>query len=105
MRAQQREPKDIASCGLALLALLSALLVTRVPALAADKLPTIGVLWHAANAEEEAAFRGPLREGFATRGYIDGKTAVFDKCYAAEVPVKFDQCASELVAHKVDVFI
>jgi hypothetical protein len=32
------------------------------------KVPVVGVLWHAANATEEAAFRNPLREGFEKLG-------------------------------------
>ena len=69
------------------------------------KLPVVGVLWHAANAEEEAAFRGPLREGLEKLGYIAGKTIVFDECYAAENSEKFKSCAAELVAHNADVLI
>ena len=38
-----------------------------------EKMPVIGVLWHAANAEEEAPFRGPLREGFTNLGYVEGR--------------------------------
>ena len=45
----------------ALLGLFGAGLMTPLPALAGDNLPTIGVLWHAGNADEETAFRVPLR--------------------------------------------
>jgi putative tryptophan/tyrosine transport system substrate-binding protein len=71
----------------------------------ADKLPVVGVLWHAANAEEEAAFRGPLREGFAALGYIDGKNIVFEDRYPAEDPERFERLAAELVGLKVDVLV
>jgi putative ABC transport system substrate-binding protein len=74
-------------------------------AFAADKIPLVGVLWHAGNAEEEAAFRGPLREGFEKLGYAEGKTVIFDECYAAEEPERFKSCATQLVAHNVDVLI
>jgi ABC-type uncharacterized transport system substrate-binding protein len=89
----------------ALALLLAVLQAAPLPAIAADKLPVVGVLWHAANAEDEAAFRGPLLEGFEKLGYVDGKTVVFDECYAAENPEKFKSCAVELVAHNVDVLI
>lgn len=75
------------------------------PAPAGGAMPTIGVLWHAGNADEEAAFRGPLHEGFAKLGYIEGKTVAFDECYAAENPAKFERCAAELVSHGDDVLI
>jgi putative tryptophan/tyrosine transport system substrate-binding protein len=72
---------------------------------AAEKLPVIGVLWHAANAEEEAPFRGPLRDGFVKLGYIDGKNIVFEDRYPAEDPERFERLAVELVALKVDVLV
>jgi len=78
----------------------------RFGAASADgRIPVVGVLWHAATAGEEAAFREPLREGFEKLGYFDGKTVIFDECYAAEDPEKFKSCAAELVSHKVDVLI
>ena len=87
-----------------LLLLLGASLTVHVPAFA-DQLPTIGVLWHAGNADEEAAFRLPLRQGFAKLGYTEGKSVVFDECYAGEDAARFMRCATELVAHKVDILI
>jgi putative tryptophan/tyrosine transport system substrate-binding protein len=75
------------------------------PTLAADRLPTIGVLWHAANADEEASFRKPLREGFAELGYVEGKNIIFLECYPSEDAERFKQCAAELVARRVDVLI
>ena len=72
---------------------------------AAGKPPVVGVLWHAADAQQEAAFRGPLREGFEKLDYVDGQTVVFDECYAAEDPERFKSCAAELVGRHVDVLI
>jgi hypothetical protein len=37
------------------------------------KTPRIGVLWHAANEQEEAVFLNPLRQGLNYLGYIEGK--------------------------------
>ena len=89
-----------------LLALLGGSLIGRPVAVhAADKIPVIGVLWHAGNAEEEAAFLHPLREGFTKLGYVDGKNIVFEDRFAAEIPEQFDRLAAELVALKVDVLI
>ena len=89
----------------ALLALFAAGLVASLPAFAADRLPVIGVLWHAGNADEETAFRVPLREGFSNLGYTEGKNIAFDECYAGENPEGFTRCASELVGRKVDILI
>jgi putative ABC transport system substrate-binding protein len=89
----------------ALLALFGAGLMTPLPALAAGNLPTIGVLWHAGNADEETAFRIPLREGFSKLGYIEGKNIVFDECYAGENAEGFKRCAAELVERKVNILI
>lgn len=74
-------------------------------AYSAEKIPVIGVLWHAGNAEEEAAFLHPLREGFANLGYVEGKNIIFEDRYAAEDPEQFHKLADELVALKVDVLI
>jgi putative tryptophan/tyrosine transport system substrate-binding protein len=43
------------------------------------KVPVVGVLWHAGNAEEEVAFSRPLKAGFADLGYVEGKTIVFEE--------------------------
>lgn len=71
----------------------------------ARKVPVIGILWHAANAEEEKAFSTPLRAGFADLGYVEGRTIRFEDRYPAETPELFDKMAAELVALKVDVIV
>ena len=68
-------------------------------------IPRIGVLWHAGNAEAEAAFIGPLRQGFSDLGYIAGKNIVFEDRYSKQDPALFESFASELVRLKVDVLI
>jgi putative ABC transport system substrate-binding protein len=70
-----------------------------------EKMPVIGVLFHAANAEEEAPFRGPLREGFTNLGYVEGKNIVFEERYPDEQPERFYSLAADLVRLKVDVLI
>lgn len=69
------------------------------------KLPKIGVLWHAASAQEENVPLTAMRQGFAELGYIDGKTVVFEDRFPAEQPERFQSMAEELVAQKVDVLI
>jgi putative tryptophan/tyrosine transport system substrate-binding protein len=69
------------------------------------RVPVVGVLWHAANAEEEVAFSSPLKAGFADLGYIEGKTIVFEERYPAEQKERFDAYAVELVGLKVDALI
>lgn len=65
----------------------------------------IGVLWHAANEQEEAAFIAPLRQGFALLGYVEGRDFVLENRYAAEQPDLFERYARELAALKVDVLV
>ncbi len=37
------------------------------------KIPFVGVLWHAGNAEEEDVYLSVLRKAFNDLGYIEGK--------------------------------
>ena len=38
-----------------------------------NKIPVVGVLWHASSAEEEDVYLGPLRKAFNDLGYTEGK--------------------------------
>jgi putative ABC transport system substrate-binding protein len=69
------------------------------------KVPVIGVLWHAGNAEEEKDFSRPLKAGFADLGYIEGTTIVFEERYPSEQKERFDAYAAELVGLRVDALI
>jgi putative tryptophan/tyrosine transport system substrate-binding protein len=69
------------------------------------KMARIGVLWHAASAEEEAIFLKPLVEGIAQQGYIDGKNVVFEHRFPAEQPERFKALAHELVQLNMDLII
>ena len=69
-----------------------------------NRVPRIAVLWHAANAAEEAPYFESLIEGFRTLGYGDGRI-VLDHRYPDEKPELFTSMASELVASKPDVLI
>jgi putative ABC transport system substrate-binding protein len=48
------------------------------------RLRKIGVLWHAASAEEEAVYLGALREGLAELGYVEGRDIVLENRFPAE---------------------
>ncbi len=38
----------------------------------------VGILWHAANLEEEAVMFGPLSQGLRELGYVEGRNLVFE---------------------------
>ena len=69
------------------------------------KIPRIGVLWHAGNAEEEKVPLGGLVEGFRNLGYVDGKNIVLEHRFPNEQPERFFTLATELAQIKVDVFV
>jgi putative tryptophan/tyrosine transport system substrate-binding protein len=69
------------------------------------KVPRIGVLWHAANAEQEGTNYKAVVKGFADIGYIDGKTVVLEHRFPNEQPAQFRSMAAELVASGVDVLV
>ena len=48
------------------------------------RLRKIGVLWHAASAEEEAVYLGALREGLAELGYVERRDIVLENRFPAE---------------------
>ena len=54
-----------------------------------SKIPTVGVLWHAANAEEEGPYFRALLEGFRELGYVDGLNIKFEALMlcADQVPI------------------
>jgi putative tryptophan/tyrosine transport system substrate-binding protein len=70
-----------------------------------QKIPTVGVLWHAASAEEEAVYLSALRQGLADLGYVEGKNIILENRFPAETPERFNSLAAELVALKVDIFV
>src|SRR5919198_512057 len=69
------------------------------------KIARIGVLWHAASAEEEAIFLKPLVEGIAKLGYVEGKNVVFEHRFPAEQPERFKAMAAELARLDLDMII
>jgi putative tryptophan/tyrosine transport system substrate-binding protein len=69
------------------------------------RIPRIGVLWHAANAEEEGSLFAALVEGFRTLGYVDGQNIILEHRFPNETPERFKSMAAELVSLNVDVLV
>ena len=70
-----------------------------------NKIPVVGVLWHAGNAEEEGPNFNALVEGFNALGYVDQNNIRLEHRFPNEVPDRFRSMAAELVASKVDVLV
>ena len=68
------------------------------------RIPRIGVLWHAGNAQEESPYLESLIEGFRALGYTGGRI-VLEHRYPNELPELFTSMAAELVAAKPDVLV
>jgi putative ABC transport system substrate-binding protein len=66
---------------------------------------TVGILWHAANEEEEAPYLGELRRGLRDLGYIEGQNITLVNTYAAEQYDRFAANAISLVGRNVDVIV
>ena len=70
-----------------------------------NKIPVVGVLWHAGSAEEEDVYLSVLVKAFNDLGYVDGKNIRLDHRFPAENPERFRTLAQELVDEKPDVII
>jgi putative ABC transport system substrate-binding protein len=70
-----------------------------------NKIPVVGVLWHAGSAEEEEVYLSVLVKAFNDLGYIEGKNIHLDHRFPAENPDRFRTLARELVDEKPDVII
>ena len=86
----------------------AALVIAALPSAARaqqeGRIPRIGVLWHAGNAEEESPYLESLIEGFRALGYTGGRIALEHR-YPNELPELFTSMAAELVAAKPDVLV
>jgi putative ABC transport system substrate-binding protein len=69
------------------------------------KIPKIGVLWHAASAEEEAVYLSAVRQGLSDFGYVEGQNVTLENRFPAEIPERFVSLAAELAALKVNVLV
>jgi putative tryptophan/tyrosine transport system substrate-binding protein len=70
-----------------------------------NKIPVVGVLWHAGSAEEEEVYLSVLVKAFNELGYVEGKNIHLDHRFPAENPARFRVLAQELVDEKPDVII
>jgi putative tryptophan/tyrosine transport system substrate-binding protein len=69
------------------------------------KVPVVGVLWHAANEQEEAPFLEPFRTTLRQLGYIEGKNIALELRFPSERPELFASMARELVERRIDVLV
>jgi putative ABC transport system substrate-binding protein len=72
---------------------------------ATQRIPKVGVLWHAGSAEEEGALFTELVGGFRALGYIDGQNIILEHRFPNETPALFTSMAAELVSLNVDVLM
>src|SRR6516162_9963234 len=70
-----------------------------------NKIPVVGVLWHAGSAEEEDVYLSVLVKAFNDLGYVEGKNIHLDHRFPAENPERFQAMARELVDLKPDAII
>jgi putative tryptophan/tyrosine transport system substrate-binding protein len=70
-----------------------------------NKIPVVGVLWHAGSAEEEDVYLSVLVKAFNDLRYFEGKNIHLDHRFPAEKPERFRALARELVEAKPDVII
>jgi putative tryptophan/tyrosine transport system substrate-binding protein len=68
------------------------------------RVPKVGVLWHAADADGEWPYYGCLLDGFEELGYSQGKIELIHR-FPDEKPEKFQSMAAELVALAPDVLV
>ncbi len=70
-----------------------------------NKIPVVGVLWHAGSAEEEDVYLSVLRKAFNDLGYFEGKNIVLEHRFPAENPDRYQTLARELIELKPDTLI
>jgi len=69
------------------------------------KVPRVGVLWHAGNAQEEEIYLSAFQRGLNDLGYVEGRTITLEHRFPNEEPERFASMAAELVALRVDVLV
>ena len=62
-----------------------------------NKIPVVGVLWHAGSAEEEEVPLRVLVKAFHDLGYVEGQNIHLDQRFPAENPERFQKLGQELV--------
>src|SRR5262245_48087068 len=69
------------------------------------RMPRVGVIWHAANADEEDVYLSVLTRTFAELGYVDGKNIQLEHRFPDEMPDRFRAIVKEFVEARLDVII
>src|SRR5215472_10103887 len=69
------------------------------------KMHRIGVLWHGANAEQEAIYLAALRQGLLDLGYVEGQNIVLEMRFPAEQYDRFFALAAELAKENPEVLV
>src|SRR6476646_580353 len=69
------------------------------------KMHRIGVLWHGANAEQEAIYLAALRQGLLDFGYVEGQNIILEMRFPAEQYDRFFVLAAELAQQNLDVLV
>ena len=69
------------------------------------KMHRIGVLWHGANAEQEAIYLAALRQGLRDFGYVEGQNIVLEMRFPAEQYERFFALAAELAKENPEVLV
>jgi putative tryptophan/tyrosine transport system substrate-binding protein len=70
-----------------------------------EKVWKVGILWHAANLQEEQVMFKPFAEGMRELGYIEGKNVIFEHTFVGEKYELFASSAQYLVDRKVDIIL
>jgi putative ABC transport system substrate-binding protein len=70
-----------------------------------NKIPVVGVLWHAGSAEEEDVYLSVLVKAFNDLGYFEGKNIHLDHRFPAENPDRYRTLGQELIDAKPDAIV
>jgi len=71
-----------------------------------EKVPRVGVLWRAANAEQEGSTFKSLVKGFGDLGHIEGQNIKLEHRFPNfDAPERFKSAAAELASSNVDVLM
>ena len=69
------------------------------------RVSTVGILWHAGSAEEEAIFLTQIQQGLKDLGYVEGRNITLINTFADEQYERFDRNVADLIRQKVDVLV
>src|SRR5215472_5103040 len=70
-----------------------------------NKIPVVGVLWHAGSAEEEDVYLSVLVKAFNDLGYFEGKNIRLEHRFPAENPDRYRTLGQELIDAKPDAIV